>query len=132
MPSRSFPVGSTSIPGLLGILGNPTPVSLITAASGTSQNGYKMPTDVSVVTAANGSNTAITLPDPFLQGWGAGDYYECINGTTQACVIFPPTGGNINNAGANSSVALAANKSVRVYIVSVASGASVFTTLTGA
>lgn len=132
MPSRSFPVGSTSIPGLQGILGSVTAVSLITAASGTAQNGYKMPTDVVVVTGANASNTAITVPDPFLLGYGAGDYFECVNGTTQACVIFPPTGGNINNAGANASVALAANKSVRVYVVSVASGASVFTTMTGA
>jgi hypothetical protein len=132
MPSRSFPVGATSIPSLLAVLGNPTGVSLVTVASGTAQNGYKMPTDVSVVTGASASHTAVTLPDPFLQGWGAGDWFECINGTTQACVIFPPTGGNINNAGANASVALAANKSVRVYVVSVASAASVFTTMTGA
>lgn len=130
MPSRSFPVGSTSIPGLLGVLGNPTVVSLITAASGTAQNGYKAPTDVIVVTGANGSNTAITLPDPFLQGWGAADFYVLVNGTTQACVIFPPTGGNINNAGANASIALGANSAVVVFVVSVASGASVFSSMT--
>jgi hypothetical protein len=131
MPSRSFLVGNP-INTANAVLGFVTPVSLITAASGTAQNGYKAPTDVIVVTAANGSNTAITLPDPYLQGFSAGDFYECVNGTTQACVIFPPTGGNINNAGTNASVALAANKSVRIYVVTPAAGASIFTTLTGA
>jgi len=128
MPSRSSLVGN-SIGSMNALLGAVTAVSLITAASGTSQNGYKAPTDVIVVTAANGSNTAVTLPDPFLQGWGAGDFYDLVNGTTQACVIFPPTGGNINNAGANASIALAANSAVRVYIATVASGASVFSSM---
>ena len=131
MPSRSALVG-LPVGNMNAVLGGVTAVSLITAASGTAQNGYKMPTDVVVVTAANGSNTAVTLPDPFLGGWNVGDFYECVNGTTQACVIFPPTGGNITNAGANASVALAANKAVRIYIVVVASGASVFSSLTGA
>jgi len=128
MPSRSALVGNP-IATLNAVLGYVTPVSLITAASGTAQNGYKMPTDVAVVTAANGSNTALTLPDPFLQNWNAGDFYDLISGTTQACVIFPPTGGNINNAGANASIALAANAAVRVYIATVASGASVFSSM---
>lgn len=127
MPSRSSLVGN-SIGSMNAVLGAVTSVSLITAASGTSQNGYKMPTDVVNITAANGSNTAVTLPDPFLGGWTAGDSYILINGSTQACVLFPPTGGNINNAGANSSVALTANTAITVYITTVASGASVFTT----
>lgn len=131
MPSRAYPVGSTSVPGLQGVLGGVTVVSLVTAASGTSQNGYKMPTDVVVVSAANGSNTAVTLPDPFLQGFGPGDFYEIINGSTQACVIFPPTGGNINNAGANASVALNAAKATRVYVSATASGASTFAAIVG-
>jgi hypothetical protein len=108
-------------------LGYVTAVSLITAASGTAQNGYRMPTDMVVITAANGSNTAVTIPDPFLQNWNVGDWYTIVNGTTQACVVFPPTGGNINNAGANASVALAANTILQVFIVSLASGASTFT-----
>jgi hypothetical protein len=131
MPSRSALVGNP-IATTNALLGYVTSVSLITAASGTAQNGYKAPSDVIVVTAANGSNTAITLPDPFLQNWNPGDFYECVNGTSQACVIFPPTGGNINGAGANASVALAANKAVRVYITTVVSAASTFNTLTGA
>lgn len=128
MPSRSALVGN-SIGSTNALLGSVTAVSLVTAAATTAQNGYKAPTDVIVVTAANGSNTAITLPDPFLQGWGAGDFYDFVNGTTQACVIFPPTGGNINNAGANASLALPANSAVRVYIATVVSGASTFSSM---
>lgn len=128
MPSRSALVGNP-ISTTNALLGFVTSVSLITAASGTAQNGYKAPTDVIVVTAANGSNTAITIPDPFLQNWNPGDFYDFVNGTTQACVLFPPTGGNINNAGANASIALPANSAVRVYIATVVSGASTFSSM---
>lgn len=132
MPSRNFPVGAGSVFNMNGMLGTPTVVNLVTKAAGTAQNGYKAETDLIVVGTASASHTAVTLPDPFLQGWSPGDFYEFVNATTQACVIFPPTGGNINNAGANASVALAANKAVRVYVATVVSGASTFSTLTGA
>jgi len=135
MPSRSALVGNP-INTANAVLGYVTAVSLITAAAGTSQGGYKMPTDMVVVTAANGSNTAVTLPDPFLQNWNVGDYYEVVNGTSQALVVFPPTGGVINGASANASVALPAatttnNAAARFYITVVASGASVFTFTAG-
>lgn len=131
MPSRSALVGNP-IATTNALLGYVTSVSLITAAATTAQNGFKAPSDVIIVTAANAGNTAITVPDPFLQNWNPGDFYDFINATTQACVIFPPTGGVINGGSANASVPLAANKSVRVYIATVVSGASTFTTLTGA
>ena len=135
MPSRSLP-GGNSISSINAILGTPTPVSLITVASGTVQFGYNMPTDTAVVTAANGSNTAVTLPDPFLEGYQPGDFYEVINGTSQALVIFPPSGGKINAASANSSVALPAatttnNAAARLYVITAASGASTFTFCSG-
>lgn len=126
MPSRSALMG-LAVNNMNAVLGTVTAVSLITAASGTAQNGYKMPTDFVVITAANGSNTAVTLPDPYLQNWNVGDSYKVINATTQACVIFPPTGGNINNAGANASIVMTANQSLEVFVTTVASGASVFT-----
>lgn len=126
MPSRSALIG-LPIGTMNAVLGTVTAVSLITAAAGTAQNGYKMPTDMVVITAANGSNTAVTLPDPFLQGWNVGDSYKIVNGSTQACVIFPPTGGNINAAGANSSIVMTASQSLEVFITAVASGASTFT-----
>lgn len=131
MPSRSALVGNP-IATTNALLGYVTSVSLITAAATTAQNGYKAPSDLIIVTAANGSNTAVTAPDPFLQNWNPGDFYEFINGTSQACVIFPPTGGAINGGSANASVPLAANKAVRLYITTVVSGASTFNTLTGA
>jgi hypothetical protein len=135
MPSRTAPLGN-SVGNMNGLMGSVTAVSLITAASGTGQSGYIMPTDVVVVTAANGSNTSVTLPDPFLQGWGVGDYYEVVNGSGQALVIFPPTGGKINLASANASCALPAaattnNAAGRYYITAVASAASTFTFCSG-
>lgn len=135
MPSRSALAGNP-IATLNACLGYVTPVSLITAASGTSQNGYVMPTDMVVVTGANGSNTAVTLPDPYLQNWNVGDFYEIVNGVNQALVIFPPTGGKINNGSANASVALSASTSTnncaaRLYITAVASAASTFSFANG-
>jgi len=132
MPSRSFPIGSTSVPGLSAILGSVTAVDLVAKVSGTAQNGYKAESDLIVVSNASASHTAVTLPDPFLLGYTVGDFFEFVNTTTQACVIFPPTGGIINNGSANASAPLAASKSVRVYVTTVASGASKFITLTGA
>ena len=131
MPSRSYP-GGNSVVSDQGNLGFVTGVSLITKASGTGQSGYIAESDVIVVTGANGSNTAITLPDPALTGYGVGDWYDFINTTTQACVIFPPSGGKINNGSTNASAALAASKSVRVYVTGVTSGATTFITMTGA
>jgi hypothetical protein len=63
MPSRAYALGLGSNISLQAALGIVTPVSLITAASGTVQNGYKAATDVIVITGANGSNTAVTLPE---------------------------------------------------------------------
>ena len=131
MPSRSSLVGN-AVNTQNAQLGYVTAVNLITAASGTGQSGYVMPTDMVVVTGANGSNTSVTLPDPYLQNWNVGDYYQVVNGTSQALVIFPPTGGKINGASANASCALPAatttnNGSGKYYITVVASGASLFT-----
>lgn len=133
MPSRSTLVGN-SVGNQNAVLGYVTAVDLTATgvASGTAQNGYKAPTDVIVVTKADGSNTAVTLPDPFLQNWNVGDYYHVVNGTSQALVVFPPTGGAINAASANASCALPAatttlNASGKYYITVVASGASKFT-----
>ena len=131
MPSRSALVGNP-VSLLNATLGYTTAVSLTTAAATTAQNGYKMPTDVLIITAADGSNTAVTLPDPFLGGWNVGDLYKIINDTAQACVVFPPTGGKINNGSANASGAVAANTAVTVYISAVASGASKFVMQKGA
>ena len=131
MPSRNYPGGS-SVGNMNADIGTVTAVSLITKASGTAQSGYVAESDLIVVTGANGSNTAITLPDPSLTGYGVGDFYEFVNSTTQACVIYPPSGGKINNGSANASATLAASKSVRVYVTDPTSGATKFITLTGA
>lgn len=135
MPSRSFPVGATSIPAFLAVVGAPTSVDLTATGvtSGTGQNGYKMPTDVCVITKADGSNTAVTLPDPYLQGWNLGDWVEIVNTTSQACIVFPCTGGYINNGSLNASAAVAASNVTRLYVsVLAASGASKWVTLKGA
>jgi hypothetical protein len=132
MPSRSFALGSMSNIALQAVLGTVTVADLVASASGTAQNGYKAPTDFIVINNANGSNTAVTLPEPATLGLTVGDFYELVNNTAQACVVFPPTGGKINNGSANASAAVAASKSVRVYITGTASGSSAFITLTGA
>lgn len=132
MPLRNYPRGIGGPAQVSAYMGHLDSISLVTKASGTAQGGYVAQGDCVVVTAASASHTEVTLPDPFLQNGHVGDSYFFVNDTTQACVIFPPTGGVINGGSANASCALAANKSVIVYVTSVASGASRFVTNTGA
>lgn len=131
MPSRAYPSGQPVFDAS-GSLGFVTSVDLVAKAAGTAQSGYVAESDSIMVNNANGSNTAITIPDPSKTGFGLNDFYEFVNNTTQACVIYPPSGGKINNGSANASVALAASKAVRVYVTSATSGSTTFITLTGA
>lgn len=101
------------------VLGVYVGVSLIVVASGTAQLGYTVQGDDTLVTAANAGNTALTLPNSAISTVNAnpinpGDFILITNGNTgQACVIFPFTGGVINNLGANASIALAVNTILR-------------------
>ena len=122
MPFRAALGGSP--PGVANaLLGFVVAANLINSASGTAQGGYTPPGDDVVIVGANGSNTAVTLPNTNGAGGmlavNVGDWIEVTNGTAQACVIFPYTGGTINALAANTSIALAAYARLRCKCIGV-------------
>lgn len=85
-----------------------------TQVGGTIANG-----DVCVCTVANASD-AVTLP----ANLPAGTIIYLVGGAN-AGLLFPPTGGGINAAGANASVALAATV-VTMVVVKTSGSASTY------
>lgn len=86
------------------------------AGVGTAQSGAGViPTDSTGVTATTASGqTALILPSdaPLWQE------YVVYNSTATAALVFPPSGNDINAAGANASVSIAQNLSRRFIRVS--------------
>ena len=124
MPSRAAILGIP--PATAGaVLGFLLPISLITLASGNAQNGYVISGgDDVLVTGANGGNNSLTLPSTTQPTSGpaggtlqTGDWIDITNGTAQACVIFPATGGQINAQGVNASIALPAWARLRAKVI---------------
>jgi hypothetical protein len=113
--------------------GTPTTVSLTALAAGNVQNSVVCPSDFVFVTAATGSFLSITLPDPNKYGGAVGDSFTIVNSATgQTLNIFPPVGGNISGAGANTANTLANNKVNNYYLVSFTATTSVWTVDAGA
>lgn len=132
MTIRSYPQG-TPIGTMNAITGTPALVNLTTAAGGAGQNGYLVTTDLQIVTVADGTNKVLTLPDPNKYVGSLGDDFIVVNSASgQTLSVFPPTGGNINAAGANTAVTIAQNKSAVFYLVSYTATTSVWTGLVGA
>ncbi len=127
-----FPQGSA--PGQIkAAAGTPVVVNLTTIAGGASQNGYIVSSDLQLVTTADGTNKVLTLPDPNKYGGTPGDSFEIINSASgQTLSVYPPTGGNINAAGANTAVSIVVNKAAIFYLVSYTATTSVWTGLVGA
>jgi hypothetical protein len=67
-----------------------------------------------VVLATFTATHAVTLPS----GAGLGDLIELYNVTANAGVVFPHTGGTLNQLNANTSTAIAANASMSIRKVS--------------
>lgn len=80
----------------------------LTATGSTSQaNSYAVTADISIFTTA-AANTGARLP----LGANAGDSFWIANYDTNTLLIYPPTGGKINNGSANASANLTTLKSV--------------------
>jgi len=89
-------------PALASRLGN-SPTSL--SGTGTTQTGATMITGSSVyLLTPTSSNTAFVLNSAFSTGR---PIYLWNQSSTQTALIFPPTGGTINNGSANASVSVA-------------------------
>lgn len=127
---QGIPVGQMNA-----IQGTVTVMNLTTLATGNSQNaaGSIVPSDFVIVTTADGTNKGITLPDPNKYGGAPGDVFTVVNSASgQTLNIFPPTGGNISAAGANTASTLVVNKVNNYYLVSFTSTTSVWTVDAGA
>lgn len=85
--------------------------SNVTAAGVSSQaNSTLLPSTINNVTVG-GANTGVRLPADL----AVGDEVLIYNNATGAAInVYPNVGGNINNAGANTAVALANNVLARV------------------
>lgn len=108
-------------------VGTPVVVNLTTQAGGSGQNGYIASTDFQIVTTADTTNKVITLPDPNKYGGTAGDSFLIVNGQSgQTLSVFPPTGGNIDAAGANTAVTLGQGTTGTFYLASFTATTSVW------
>ena|SRR5882757_3089449 len=132
MTLRAVPQG-VGVGQMNAIQGSPSSVSLTALAVGNVQNSVICPSDFVFVTAATGSFLAITLPDPNKYGGTQGDIFTVVNANSgQNLSVFPPVGGNISNAGANSANTLTNNKVNNYYLVSFTATTSVWTVDAGA
>lgn len=120
--SRGTPQGQ-----MRAILGDPAVVNLTTSLSGNTQNSFIAPTDYCIVNTADGTNKSLTIPDPNKYGGTPGDQFIFFNANSgQTLNIFPPTGGNIDNAGANTAATVANNASIMIVLVSYTASTSVW------
>lgn len=128
-------LGGNSVRSMQAIAGTPKVVNLTTIAGGGNQNGVGtiFDSDYWIVNVADGTNLATTLPDPNLYGGTPGDTFTLVNGASgQTLKIFPPTGGNISGAGANTAISVTTSKTSQVRLVSFTSTTSVWTSMVGA
>lgn len=134
MTIYSQPVGN-SIGSLNAIAGTPLTYNLTTIAGGGSQNGTGtiLSTDYALISTADGTNLAVTLPDPNKYGGTPGDVFTVVNAASgQTVKVFPPTGGNISGAGANTNASITNNKTSQFRLISFTSTTSVWTSMVGA
>lgn len=135
MTLRGIPQGGVSIGMMNATSGSPTTMNLTTLATGNSQNAANslLPSDFVAITTADGTNKGVTLPDPNKYGGTFGDVWTVLNSNSgQNISVFPPTGGNISNAGANTANTLTNNKVNNYYLISFTATSSVWTVDAGA
>ena len=128
-------LGGNSVGSFQAIAGTPTVLNLTAIAGGANQNGVGaiVGSDVSIVTVADGTNLAVTLPDPAKYGGTPGDLFTVVNAATgQTLKVFPPTGGNISGAGANTAISISTSKTTEIRLASFTATTSVWTSLVGA
>lgn len=128
--SLGTPVGQMNA-----IAGTPIQYNLTTIAGGGAQNGVGtiLSGDLAIITVADGTNLAVTLPDPNKYGGTSGDWFEVVNANSgQTIKVFPPTGGNISGAGANTNISISNNKATKIRLISFTATTSVWTSMVGA
>lgn len=129
MTLRGIPQGGVPAGMMNAIQGTPVLMNLTTLASGNSQNAANsiMPSDLVLVGTADGTNKGITLPDPNKYGGAFCDSFLVINGQSgQTINVYPPTGGNIDGAGANTAATCAVGTTLTLYLQSFTSTTSVW------
>lgn len=89
-------------------------VNTATAGAGTSSqaNATLLPMTSNHVVSTGASNSGVILPPGTgtTQGMVAGDYMTVVNYTGNTLIVYPPTGGKLNNGSANSGVSLTNGK----------------------
>lgn len=127
-------LGGNSVGSFNAIAGTPVVLNLTTIAGGNNQNGTGaiLATDYAIVGTADTNNLAVSLPDPNKYGGTAGDRFFVVNGSNQTLKIFPPTGGNISGAGANTAITVVTLKSDWVVLQSFTATTSVWVSMVGA
>ncbi len=134
MPLYGYPIGN-SVESFKAIAGRPKVVNLTTIAGGDAQNatGCIMETDYYLINVADGTNLSVTLPDPAKYNSHAGDLFTVVNGGSgQTVKVYPPVGGNISAAGANSAASISTSKTSQFRLVSWTASTSVWTSMVGA
>lgn len=135
MTLRGIPQGGVPVGMMNATQGSVATMNLTALTSGNSQNaaGSLLPSDFVLVTTADGTNKGVTLPDPNKYGGAPGDVWTIVNSASgQTLSVFPPTGGNISGAGANTANSLVNNKVNNYYLVSFTATTSVWTVDAGA
>jgi hypothetical protein len=135
MTLRGIPQGGVPIGMMNAVQGTAVAMNLTALTSGNSQNaaGSLLPSDLVLITTADGTNKGVTLPDPNKYGGAPGDIWVTVNANSgQNVSVYPPTGGNISNAGANTASTLTNNKVNNYYLVSFTATTSVWTVDAGA
>jgi hypothetical protein len=94
------------------------PLTGQTATGSTQGTAFAITSDFvvfSTVAASTGARLpAASAPSLTAQ---AGDVYVVVNYGANALAVYPPTGGNISNAGVNASVSIPANKTGDFYCI---------------
>lgn len=98
--------GGISAGGARGICGQIN--DSISAAGTTQGTATALTTSINVITTA-AANSGVILPNP-----RGGSELDILNIGANQCIVYPPTGAQINNLSANAGFTLAPNTAVKV------------------
>lgn len=84
----------------------------LTGAGSGQSDAAATPGDINLFTTVAASTGAVLPTDLII-----GDSIYIINGGANALLVYPPTGGKVNNLSANAGYSLAVNKGILVYYV---------------
>jgi hypothetical protein len=105
-------MGSGFAPLQTNSVGETVTTSLTGAGTSSQANALAIVDDINIFTTV-ASNSGARLPDATYASLG--DKITVVNYGANALLVYPPTGGRINNGSVNASVSIAANK-IAVFI----------------